>query len=140
MNRMKLMGAVVAVLVVGCGTDPISPENEQTEQQIHTSTSVTCQDVEQVVDSIRNNLGTCTPNYKNQEPLAFSRSACDEQLSTLCDETGLAEARLYVNCLQSISACVPAQQSIFDEAIDECLDTFQNSAASGECIELVVGD
>lgn len=125
--KTKLMGAVLAVFLGGCGTEE-SPSDEF------------CGDVQQAVDSVRSGLGSCTANYKNEEPLAFSRAACDAELATTCSSADLEEAQEYVACLRAVAPCVAAQQAAFDEAIDACLDSFQESDADAVCIELVVGD
>lgn len=138
--KTKLMGTVLAILLVGCGTEEARPADASPETKAGVQSGVSCEDIDQAVASVRDGLGSCTANYKNQEPLAFSRSVCDAQLSTACSAADLEIAQQYVACLRAVAACEPAQQALFDEAIDTCLDTFQNSGASEECIELVVGD
>ncbi|QSQ21523.1 hypothetical protein JY651_41135 [Pyxidicoccus parkwayensis] len=129
MMKTQWMGAVLAVLLVGCGKEEEATGSES------------CADVEQAVESIRSGLGSCTPNYKNQEPLTFSRSACDAELETACS-TAEERERIdqYVACLKAVAPCTPAQQTAFDDAIDACLDTLQTSGTKEECIEAAVGD
>ncbi|MFP2911339.1 hypothetical protein ACLESD_41210 [Pyxidicoccus sp. 3LFB2] len=140
MMKTKRLGVVLAMLLAACGTE--SPRAEQeprnTEEEVQSGTS--CEDIEQVVEHVRNGLGSCTPNYKNQEPLAFNRPECETELPTICGPSDEASIQAYVACLQAVTACNPAQQEVFDEAIDECLDTFQNSDADYLCVDVVVGD
>lgn len=126
MKKTQWMGAVLAVLLVGCGE-----ENEGSES---------CAGLEQAVESIRDGLGSCTPNVKNQEPLAFTRATCDSRFGSACDATEQEHVAKYVTCLQAVAPCAPAQQAAFDDAIDTCLDTLQNSGADEACIEAAVGD
>ncbi len=140
MKTMR-MGTVVALLLVGCGGGEPGKMDERSDvEEAAENESLSCDDIEQAVEHIQNGLGSCTPTFKNQEPLAFSRSACDAQLNTSCDSASLEHALQYVNCLQAVPACNPAQQALFDNAIDDCADTFQNSGAAEACIELVIGD
>ncbi|NMO16921.1 hypothetical protein HPC49_38885 [Pyxidicoccus fallax] len=141
MTKTSLMGAVAAIFLVGCGgaESPTAEETSRAESSLLTD-SVTCEDIQQVVDHVREGLGDCRPSFENQEPLAFSHAACDAGLATSCDAAGLEDARRYVDCLQAVEACDPARQDLFDESIDACLDRFQNSSATEECIELVIGD
>lgn len=128
MMKTKRMGVVLALLLTACG--------EETPGE----TGAACEGIEQVVEHVRQGLGSCTPNFKNEEPLAFSRSTCDAEFDSVCGDADQAPIQAYVTCLQAVAACNPANQPAFDDAIDDCLDTFQNSAAGGTCIELVVGD
>lgn len=141
MMKTKLMGALVAMFLVGCGVEESSPLSE-TSQALAAERSMRglCADVEQVVNAVRDGLGSCTPTFENQEPLAFSRAVCDAQVSTACHPSDKVYARRYVECLSAVAPCDPAQQEVFDTAIDDCLDTFQNSGANLECVELLIGD
>jgi hypothetical protein len=125
MMKTQWLGAVLAVLLVGCGDE---------------SSDVKCDGIAQAVESIREGLGNCTANFKNQEPLAFSRSTCDGQLDTACSDDEKEDVAKYVSCLNAVEPCLSTQQAAFDDAIDACLDTFQNSGTDEACIEAVVGD
>lgn len=139
--KTKRMGALVAMFLVGCGGEVSRPESETSvDQAAAKSASDLCAEVEQVVNAVRDGLGSCTPTFENQEPLAFSRAVCDAQVGTTCHPSDWVHARRYVECLGAVAPCDPAQQALFDTAIDDCLDTFQNSGANLMCVELLVGD
>lgn len=139
--KTKLMGALVAMFLVGCGVEESSPASETSQAQSAVkSVSGLCAGVEQVVNAVRDGLGSCTPTFENQEPLAFSRAVCDAEVGTACHPSDKVHARRYVECLSAVAPCDPAQQAVFDTAIDACLDTFQNSGANLECVELLIGD
>lgn len=131
MTKTQWMGAVLAVLLVGCGKEEMPGTQADARS---------CENLEQAVESIRDGLGSCAPNYKNQEPLAFSRSACDAGLGTACSAAEQEVVARYVTCLQAVAPCVPAEQTAFDDAIDACLDTLQSSGAKEACVEVAVGD
>jgi hypothetical protein len=137
-KKLCIAVGMAAVLLTGCGEE--TPTEQEQEQETVDTRPASCADIETVVAHVRSGLGSCTANYMNEEPLAFNRALCDEHLATYCSAAAQVHVRAYVNCLGSVAACVPAQQASFDEAIDTCLDTFQNSGAGGGCIELVVGD
>lgn len=136
MTQTQRMGLVLAMFLVGCGTE----ESREPRDGQEVTANETCADIEQVVEHVRQGLGSCTPNYKNEEPLAFSRATCNAEFARVCGAADQPFVQQYMTCLRAVVACAPANQSVFDEAIADCLDTFQNSAADGMCIELVVGD
>jgi len=140
MMKTKQLGVVLAMFLAACGTETPRSESKPRTTGVEVQSSVSCDDISQVVEYVRGALGSCKPNFKNQEPLAFSPSVCDEQRDGVCVAADEASIQQYLACLQAVKACTPAQQEAFDDAIDDCLDTFQNSDAHYDCVELVVGD
>jgi hypothetical protein len=140
MMKTKRMGVVLAMFLVACGGETGEQTQETGRTTDEVQSTVSCDDISQVVEYVRDALGSCTPTFENQEPLAFSHAVCDDQLDVVCGAADEASIQQYLSCLQAVPACTPAQQAAFDDAIDDCLDTFQNSDANYECVELVVGD
>ncbi len=102
-------------------------------------TEPACERIAAVLEDLREKRGGCTPNFMNEEPFAFDFAKCEAGFSSACPEAARSEVERYIDCLGVVSACNPAAQEGFDEAIDACLDHAQQVLTEA-CIEQVIGD
>jgi len=97
-------------------------------------------EVEDIIMALDERRGDCASNFANQEPIEdFSLSLCDDTYESACADYS-NDVSAYISCLADIGACESTSQSSFDGAIDDCLDTLQNSGLTEDCVEAVVGD
>lgn len=140
-----LVSALLAFSTGACG-GPIDGASKAEGGELAASSEASqedstlyCDDLTRVVNAIREKRGDCVPNYKNEEPLAYDPAICAADFSTACPPADLGEVAAYIACLDAVPACDPAQQDLFDEQIDSCLDHAQQ-VLTESCIEVVIGD
>ncbi len=143
MKRPKsgLLCAALLLALAGCGESKPEEENENDERA-----STYCADLRAMVEGLRQKRGTCAPHYNNEEPLAFRNDECQAALENgACADSDFPFVRRYIDCLNAVGSCDPSQQTVFNEAIDECVDQLQEERQfelNGEesCRTIVIGD
>jgi len=140
--KSALLCAALLLTVAGCGESEKEPEKNENAERARTY----CTDLRAMVEGLRQKRGTCAPHFNNEEPLAFRSDECEAALeANACADADFPFVRRYIDCLNAVQSCNPSQQTVFNEAIDECVDQLQEEPqfelnGDESCRTIVIGD